>query len=56
MYNEDINRRKRNIVLDFLEEQRISSRLKSHSFKERAKKVHDKKVFKRPIKIGDWVL
>lgn len=56
MYSEDVNGRKRSMDLDLLEEWRIASRLKLQSFKEQVKKAYDKRVFKRPIKIGDWVL
>lgn len=55
MYSKD-NERKRNIDLDLLEERRIVSQLKSKSFKEGMKQTHDKRISKRPIKIGVWIL
>lgn len=53
MYNEDNNRLERSMDLDLLEERRIASRLKSELFKQRIKKEHDKKVYKRPLEVRD---
>lgn len=42
--------------LDLLEDQRIASQLKSELFKQKAKEAHNRKVSRRPLNIGDWVL
>lgn len=56
MCDADPNKWKRNMDLDLLEERRILCRLRSKSLEEKVKKTHDKKIFKRPIKVGGWVL
>lgn len=38
MYNKDVNKARRSMDLDLLEEQRIARRLRSQSFKEKTKK------------------
>lgn len=55
-YNNDANTNSRAIDLDLLDEKRKVARLRMETYKQRTKEHHDKRVRRRPLQAGDWVL
>lgn len=56
MHNPNINKQMRSLDFGLLEERRIASRLKVESYKQKTKMSRDKRVVRRPLGVGDWVL
>lgn len=55
-YNLDVNLVSRAIDLDLLDERQKVARLRMETYKQQRKASHDKRVRRRPLQVGDWVL